>query len=424
MSTLTMYDLRAKFESFYTDCVKLSDAEINSLREKKRMNVERLKEGLAEYNAEHNTNYKVVEDIEQGSVAMRTVTQHDKKEYDIDVAVVFDSTNIPEIPKDVKAIVEDALKRKCTRFKAAPQAKTNAVTVEYASGYHIDFAIYRRKPNLFGGYVYEHCGSEWRERDPRAINNWFKENNDASNNNIRKVVRILKMFCKSNPGWLMPGGLVQSILVAEQIQNRERLDEMFYETIKAIKNRLDYYKDVYNPTLGQTILYNKKDEQKVKNLWNRIGTGMDKLQFLFQEGCTEEEAMNAWKRFFNHSFWGTDIQKSAATYAVLEARNVPLIGLNVNVYINDKVSVPFEEFEGRIPKGCTIRFSAEPRVPYTKVEWIVHNYGDEAEVDTYHKKEGKSVVETTKYRGDHTMTCKIYEGERIIAQEVIPVSIR
>ncbi|MCA1042418.1 nucleotidyltransferase [Bacillus infantis] len=423
MSTLTMFDLRAKFNSFYTDCVKLSDAEIYSLREKKRLNVDRLKEGLSEYNSEHNTNYRIVEDIEQGSVAMRTVTQHDKKEYDIDVAVVFEATDIPENPRDVKAIVEDALQRKCTRFKAAPKAKTNAVTVEYASGYHIDFAIYRRKPGLYGGNVYEHCGSEWRERDPRAINSWFKGRNDDSNNNIRKVVRILKMFCKSNSGWLMPGGLVQSILVAEQVQNRERLDEMFYETIKAIKNRLNYYRDVCNPTLGQSILYNKKDEQKVNNLYKRLESGIDKLQILFQDDCNEEDAMNAWKGFFNHSFWGTDIQKSTA-YAMLESKNTPLIGLNINVYITDRVVVPFNEFGGRIPKGSTIRFSAEPRVPYTKVEWVVHNYGDEAEADTYHKKEGKSVVETTKYRGDHTMTCRIYEGERIVAQEVILVSVR
>lgn len=102
----------------------------------------------------------------------------------------------------------------------------------------------------------------------------------------------------------------------------------------------------------------------------------------------------------------------------------PLIGLNINVYINDRVAVPLNEFGGRIPKGSTITFSAEPRVRYTKVEWIVHNYGDEAEGDTYHKKEGKSVVETTKYRGDHTMTCRVYEGERIVAQEVILVSVR
>ncbi|OOR04017.1 nucleotidyltransferase [Bacillus mycoides] len=420
-----MYDLNAEFTTFYENHVRLSETDICSLREKKRLNIDRLKEGLQEYNEEFGTNYKVVEDIEQGSVAMRTVTQHDEKEYDIDVAIVFDKNNIPEGTKDVKAIVEDALQRKCSRFKADPKAKTNAVTVEYASGYHIDFAVYRRTPNLYGdGYVYEHCGSEWRERDPRAINEWFTEVNTASDNNIRKVVRILKVFCKSNPGWLMPGGLLQSILIAEQIKNRDRLDETFYETIKAIKERLDYNKEVYNPTLYlQSILYTAKDKQKVKNLCTRLGNGLKKLEVLFDEECTEEKAQNAWKEFFNHSFWGADIQKSFAR-STLESKNEQLLRLKVDVLINKKVRVPLNEFEGRLPKGSTLLFKVDPLVKFTRVEWIVHNNGDEAEKDNYHKQDGKSIEENTLYRGNHTMTCKLYEGERVIAQQVIPINIK
>ena len=100
---------------------------------------------------------------------------------------------------------------------------------------------------------------------------------------------------------------------------------------------------------------------------------------------------------------------------MLESRNIQLLRLRVNVSLDNNVQVPLEEFTGRIPKGCSIRFSVEPLVPFTKVEWIVHNYGDEAGEDKYHKKEGRTVVENTIYRGDHTMTCKVYEGERIVA---------
>ncbi|MFJ8115194.1 nucleotidyltransferase [Bacillus mycoides] len=425
MSTITMHNLNAEFTSFYEEYVRLSEGEINSLREKKRLNVDRLKEGLKEYNDEHGTDYKVVEDIEQGSVAMRTVTQHDKKEYDIDIAVVFDKSSIPEKTKDIKAIVEDALQRKCSRFKASPVAKTNAVTVDYASGYHIDFAVYRRTPNLYGeGYLYEHGGSEWRERDPRAIKEWFKGANDASDNNIRKVVRLLKVFCKSNPGWLMPGGLVQSILIAEKIQCKDRLDETFYETIKAIKERLDYDKEVYNPTLPlHSILYNEKDKQKVKNLCTRLENGLKKLEVLFDENCTSEKAKNAWKEFFNHSFWGEDIQKSFAQN-LSESKSEQLLKLKVDVMVNNRLRVPLNEFEGRLPKGCSLLFSVDPLVKFTRVEWTVNNYGDEAEAHKYHKQDGRVVKETTLYRGNHTMTCKLYEGDRIIAQKIIPINIR
>lgn len=424
----TMYDVNSKFETFYEEYVRLSDQEINSLREKKNLNINRLIEGLKEYNDEKKTSYKVVDTIEQGSIAMRTVTQHDSKEYDIDIAVVFDSDNIPEEPKEIKKIVENALQRKCTRFKASPEAKTNAVTIEYASGYHIDFAIYRRIPLQKGGYKYEHCGSEWRERDPRAINEWFKKENKASDNNIRKVVRLLKMFCKQNSGWLMPGGLIQSILVSEKIQNEDRLDKTFYYTVEAIKKRLDEDKEVYNPTLSflQSVLYKPKDHQKVKNLCTRLGYGLKKLDVLFDDKCTIEKAEKAWFGFFDHSFWGEKMEKSAYSGEMLfESRNEFLLDVDVEVWIHNKMKVDLKEISGRLPKGCKLKFTANPHVKsITKVEWIVNNNGDESEEHRTHSQYGFSITEDTLYRGSHTMTCKIYQGTRFVAQKVIPINIR
>ena len=85
-----MYDLSSKFNTFYKDHVVLSQADQNELHNKKNLNIQRLKDGLAEYNVEHSTSYKVVDICVQGSVVMSTVIQNDNKEYDIDVAVVFD----------------------------------------------------------------------------------------------------------------------------------------------------------------------------------------------------------------------------------------------------------------------------------------------------------------------------------------------
>lgn len=427
MMGTTLYNLNSRFNAFYDECVRLSEKEIQSLREKKNLNIERLKEGLKEYNEEKGTSYKIVETIEQGSVAMRTVTQHDSKEYDIDIAIVFEADNIPEKPSDIKKIVEDALQRKCARFKASPEAKTNAVTIEYASGYHIDFAVYRRTPKLVAGYTYEHSGSEWRERDPRAIKEWFKENNDASDDNIRKVVRMLKMFCKQNSGWLMPGGLIQSILVSEKIQNNDRLDETFYQTIKALKERLDTNKEVYNPTLFmQSVLYKPKDHQKVKNLCTRLDNGLKKLNILFDSKCTNEKAEKAWYEFFGHSFWGEEMQKSAYEGdTMFESRNQIPLDIKVEVWFRNKLKMDLNEISGRLPKGCDLRFTVTSRLnDYSTVEWIVNNSGDEAEGDLQHKRFGPSVMESTSYRGNHTMTCRVLERGTVVAQDTIPINIK
>lgn len=422
-----LFNLESKFEEFYENEVRLSEEEISELRSKKRLNLERLKEGLKEYNEENKTDYKLVDDIEQGSIAMRTVIQLEENEYDIDIAIVFDKDNLPESTQKVKGIIEDALQRKCTQFKAAPEAKTNSVRIDYASGYHIDFAIYRRQENLYGEFEYEHCGSEWRKRNPRAINEWFKGENDNSDKNVRKVVRLLKAFCKQNSGWLMPGGLILTILVAENIMVEDRLDKTFYETVKAIKERLDTDKEVYNPTISgyHSILYTKKDHQRVKNLNTRLENGLKKLSILFEDDCDEDKGMDAWKEFFGHSFWGENIQKSAFAQRYLpESINEGLLRFNVDVLINNKVKVPLSKFSGKLPKGSTLIFSVNPLVKYNRIEWYVNNTGDEAGNDTNHTQYGRTVEEKTLYRGKHSMTCKVYEGNRLIARKAIPIYIK
>ena len=137
-----MYNLEKDMKKFYYNEVVLPKSEINNLREKKKINIDRLKDGLKEYNEENGTDYKIAETIEQGSVAMSTVNQNDKKDYDIDIAIVFDSSNIGDIGSiAIKNIIVNALKRKCTNFKSEPEAKTNCVRIEYVDNYHIDFAV-------------------------------------------------------------------------------------------------------------------------------------------------------------------------------------------------------------------------------------------------------------------------------------------
>lgn len=79
-----MYDLSSKFNTFYRTEVVLPQAEQNELQSKKDLNIQRLKDGLEEYNAENNTNYNVVEVCVKGSIAMSTVIQNDVKDYDIE----------------------------------------------------------------------------------------------------------------------------------------------------------------------------------------------------------------------------------------------------------------------------------------------------------------------------------------------------
>ena len=65
----------------------------------------------------------------------------------------------------------------------------------------------------------------------------------------------------------MPGGLIQTVLCDEKIQDYPRIDEMFYHTICSIRDRLMYNKEVYNPTdSSQSLLLVQEDRDKLENL--------------------------------------------------------------------------------------------------------------------------------------------------------------
>ena len=453
-----MYNLEKDMKKFYYNEVVLSKSEINNLREKKKINIDRLKDGLKEYNEENGTDYKIAETIEQGSVAMSTVIQNDKNDYDIDIAIVFDSSNIGDMGSiAIKNIIVNALKRKCTNFKIEPEAKTNCVRIEYVDNYHIDFAIYRRTKNVYdNSYTYEHAGSEWRSRDPRAINNWFKEEISTNDEKLRQAIRLCKTFCKSRDTWKMPGGLIQTVLCDEKIQNYSRIDEMFYYTICAIRDRLRYNKEVYNPTdSSQSLLLVQEDVDKLNNLYNRLNSYISQLDILFSSDCTEKQAKEAWCNFFNHDFWNTNINesmRSISEYSYGKDLNeyddteeyigniypvqptTCIVKIDCKVVDKDGKSMCLSEMNKNRQKvsiGCTLDFfikNTNIQKPY-KILWKVKNNGILAKKNNcirgqiFKAKDENINHETSNFAGDHYVECYVIKNEICIAKDHIDVPI-
>ena len=465
-----MYDLSLEFKKFYYNKVVLSKKETTNLREKKNLNITRLKDGLVEYNEENKTNYKIAEVLEQGSVAMSTVTQNQKNDYDVDVAIVFDDTNIAGLgQREIKNIVVKALKKKCTNFKKEPEALTNCVRIVYSDNYHIDFAIYRRIKNDDGSYKYEHAGSEWRERDPRAINNWFKDEIKTHGEKLRQAVRLSKMFCKSRESWQMPGGLIQSVLCDEKIQDYKRMDEMFYYTMKEVQSRLEEDKEIKNPTSEQSLLLKDKDEDKVKNLCNRLKDKLSKLDILFNDKCSEKEAIEAWYEFFKHDYWTYSEDEESRSFAVSEnlivkSMNNKLIEYDDTEEYIDNIMPVAHKYNVNVQLNCIVhrngKYYSKLRYMLSKGEKIkkgdklyfyidteksklyglyniylkVKNVGKIAEntnsirgqifnMKDYELKENKYHYEEASFEGQHFVECYIEQNGICVAQDFLNVPI-
>ena len=246
-----MFDCSKEFKGFYEKHIRLSEQDKNELRDKRVKNIKRLENGLKKYNNDKNTDYEIVHTRTQGSMAMHTIVQNDKKDYDIDVAIVFDSDNLSGLgPLTTRNIVASALKLEMYQFSEEPEVKTGCVRVKYTTGYHIDFAIFRRSKDYIRQeqYSYEYAGDKWSARDIKALDEWFIDEIKAKTDDLRKVVRLSKMFCKSRDTWgSMPSGLIQTILCSDYFDSvHTRIDEKFYYTLKAIASRLEWNLIVYS----------------------------------------------------------------------------------------------------------------------------------------------------------------------------------
>lgn len=451
-----MYDMSSKFNTFYSSHVVLSQENQTELYRKKDINIQRLKDGLEDYNKENRTSYDIVESCVQGSVAMSTVVQCEDKSYDIDVAIVFNKADLGDKgAQATRNMVADALKRKTKQFNAEPEVKTSCVRVVYAEGYHIDYAIYRREWDKWNNcWVYEHAGSEWSVRDLKGLTEWFKKQNDYYDDKLRMVVRLSKMFCNSRDSWVnMPSGLLQTVICDEQIKAQySRNDEVFFYTMKAIVDRLELDTSVTAPVdNGRDLTPRKSDIKKMTNWKNRLKSQLEDLEVLFSEDCSQDDALQAWYGFFKHDYWK---DQSSATSSIATSGNAYVQSYrDTEQFIEDMYpineiykcrvtshisgdglnSVPLtkylSDYSRYVPQNLRIRcVMAQTDCPGSyDVLWKVKNSGPEAErrnmIRGQIEDRGKAIEEPTCFFGNHYIECYIIKNGVCVAKTRINVPI-
>lgn len=450
-----MYDVSSDLQTFYKTHICLGPERREQLAYYRELNIRRLKGGLDDLAAETGFLHAYPYDYKnQGGYAMHTLNQDPSGEndYDIDVSLIFNRSDLPENPLKARQRVRDALCKRCTNFTKEPEARTNAVTIWYAEGYHIDFAVYRTYVDEFGIQRIEHASTEWKRRSPMEVNNWFGKQvstlSPKSNlllrykpkvipGQLRRIVRFLKWFCRSRTAWSLPGGMIVSALVAEQTiykpdSNRDEL--ALYNTIVALYERLRVSCQVFNPVDTSQELTSKTEVlNQVIRLREKLGTAITKLSVLFDEfSCTREKANSAWGWFFNHEYWAP---KESATAADFVQKNSSLryeVSIRCDLAKRENGSIYQQYLSGSsvLPKGLALKFSVESTnvlEPYT-VQWIVKNEGDEAreakQLQWENSNSGLTLWTSTSFKGTHQMICQIKKQGQVIAQATHIVKIK
>jgi hypothetical protein len=312
-----MFNLHNKLNKFYRKHVRLKKKDKKKLAGYRDIN--RIESGLDKLGEKDGKEYAYpIRTCNQGSYAMHTLNQHPANDYDIDVAQIFRQEDLPSSALDSRKRIAAAFQEVSGQFSKKPKARTNAVTVWYKEGYHIDFAIYREYEDENGEVIIEHAGPDWKAADPMAVTGWFNDEvkrlsprkSDGATvkaDQMRRIVRFLKAFAKSrdSKAWNLPGGFIISTLVTECYRpDYYRDDEALYDTMVAIREHLQGSLDVSNPVFpDQDLTYKSEFKNQVRRFRDKLGEAIAELKVLFECDCTEAEAMMAWHWIFRHDFW-------------------------------------------------------------------------------------------------------------------------
>ena len=308
-------DCHSEMTTYHRDIVTLSQKQQADMRNRRNAGRTRLETGL---DLNDHPQPRVVQS--QGSYQMRTMTQDDDNDYDIDDGAYFEDDDLIDGDGDSLTPVA-ARERVCEalkwdgRLKHEATIKRNCVRQVYPAGYHIDVPVYRIVTNEDeDGNETEHyelaSGDEWVKSDARAVTRWYNNivgelnAGESDGSQMRRITKLTKKFARRKPWKLKTtsGICITKLVVDNFVYSQDRDDKSLRETWKSIKKALDATRAIDHPVLVGTKLAQAGDDA-VEFFRGCIASALGKLNALDTEDCTREQARKAWDDVFDTGFF-------------------------------------------------------------------------------------------------------------------------
>lgn len=310
-----MFDCSKDVRAYHDQEVTLPKREQDAMRDRRNTNRARLRNGL-----EKAGKPKPIEFVKQGSYAMKTMCRDPDNDYDIDDGTYFHKSDLvgercAEMTSlQARWMVRDAIDD--GKFKRAPSVHPNCVRVHYEKGYHIDLPVYRRvvTDTAFGQEVHYELASSsgWKRSDARDVSDWYEDQRAASADGIqlRRINRDLKKYARSRYSWRgsILSGFGISVLTTEKFSASDREDRAFYDTMVAIRDRLNWDLQVVHPVTPGDTITSGPDDAKARCFREKLTEAIDTLAPLFDADCTREKALKCWDKLFATTFFGERLE--------------------------------------------------------------------------------------------------------------------
>ena len=321
-----MFDCAKDVRAYHDQDVTLPKSEQDAMRDRRNSNRTRLRNGLS--NAGKPA---PLEFVKQGSYAMKTMVRDPDNDYDIDDGVYFRNEDLvgdrgAEMTSlQARQMVRDAVDD--GKFKRAPEVRSNCVRVFYAKGYHVDLPVYRRvvTSTVFGDEThYELAASSgWKRSDARDVSDWYEDERAKSANGVqlRRINRTLKKYARSRYSWRggILGGFGISVLTTERFRDNDREDRALYDTMVAIRDRLNWDLQVAHPVTPGDYITSGSDDARARCFRDKLSEAIDTLQPLFKSDCTRERALKCWDKVFATTFFSERLEEEQRAAVVAPA---------------------------------------------------------------------------------------------------------
>ena len=188
----------------------------------------------------------------------------------------------------------------------------------------MDVPVYRRivEKGAWGNEVLhiELASADWKTSNPLAVTDWFLDANKAKSPNndnsgqLRRVVRLLKAFARSRPSWrehVATGFMITKLVVERYSANTDHEDRALYDTMVAIRDRLNWNLEIQHPTVEGEMLTKGPDDSRARFLREKLEWAIGELGVLFQWDCNGEQALKAWDKVFNTEFFVDRLESKA-----------------------------------------------------------------------------------------------------------------
>ena len=305
-----MFDCSKDIRAYHDQEVTLPKVEQDQMRDRRNANRDRLRKGLKKADKTEPNEF-----VAQGSYAMKTMVRDSDNDYDIDDGVYFHKEDLvgprgAEMTSlQARQMVRDAVDDE--RFNQEPEVRSNCIRVYYKAGYHVDLPVYRRvviSTDSGDEVHYELAASSgWKRSDARDVTAWYEDEREksADGTQLRRINRDLKKYARSRHSWRtgILSGFGISVLVTERFQQNDREDYALYNTMVAIRDRLDSDLVVAHPVTSDDYTTNGVDDAKARSFRDKLTDAINTLQTLFSADCTREQALKCWDKVFATTFF-------------------------------------------------------------------------------------------------------------------------